>query len=490
MAIYKLVSDKLLKCLQDMVAAIKCSLGKPNGIATLDSTGNVPADQLANAGGGGGSGVTSFNTRTGAVIPASNDYTFSQIGTKPTTILGYGITDAATLTGTQTLSNKTITGYQPTVTLTTTGTTGASTFSGNTLNIPNYSAGSSGITSVTGTTNQITASTTSGATTLSLPSNVHIAGTMFVGGTSGLQFGDTGIGGAILGYIVPRSDGVWELGNSAANAITRLMFGPSLTTNPAIVTNGSGISIKSSDSSLFTAVTAGSFVKSGGTSSQFLLADGTNTTTVTGTGAVVLATSPTLVTPTIGVATATTVNKVTITAPTTSATLTLVTGSSLITAGAFATTLTSTATTNVTLPTSGTLYGTATGSITSAQLAGSLSDETGTGLAVFGTSPVITTPTITAPHFKTSVQTGTTLTLDNTASIWIFSGTTAATWTLPAITGNTDLFYSIKNRGTVTVTITRAGSDNLYTTASVTTLVVNPGEAYQLSNDGSFWNVL
>lgn len=75
----------------------------------------------------------------------------------------------------------------------------------------------------------------------------------------------------------------------------------------------------------------------------------------TGTGAAVYATSPTLVAPTVGVATATSVNKVTITAPTTSATLTLVTGSSLITSGAFSTTLTSTATTNVTLPTTGTL---------------------------------------------------------------------------------------------------------------------------------------
>jgi len=66
-------------------------------------------------------------------------------------------------------------------------------------------------------------------------------------------------------------------------------------------------------------------------------------------------TSPTMTTPTLGVATATSVNKVTITAPTTSATLTLVTGSSLITAGAYAITLTSTATTGVTLPTTGTL---------------------------------------------------------------------------------------------------------------------------------------
>lgn len=75
----------------------------------------------------------------------------------------------------------------------------------------------------------------------------------------------------------------------------------------------------------------------------------------TGTGVLVLATSPTLVTPTIGVATATSVNKVAITAPATSATLTLSDGSSLITSGGHSVTLTSTAETNVTLPTTGTL---------------------------------------------------------------------------------------------------------------------------------------
>jgi len=49
------------------------------------------------------------------------------------------------------------------------------------------------------------------------------------------------------------------------------------------------------------------------------------------------------------------INKVTITAPAASATLTLATGSSLITAGANSLTLTTTGPTNVTLPTSGTL---------------------------------------------------------------------------------------------------------------------------------------
>jgi hypothetical protein len=50
---------------------------------------------------------------------------------------------------------------------------------------------------------------------------------------------------------------------------------------------------------------------------------------VTGTGANVLATSPTLVTPVLGVATATSINKVTITAPATGSTLTIADGKTL-----------------------------------------------------------------------------------------------------------------------------------------------------------------
>lgn len=82
-------------------------------------------------------------------------------------------------------------------------------------------------------------------------------------------------------------------------------------------------------------------------------------TTRTGTGLVVFDTSPNLVTPNIGVATANSVNKVVITAPLTNATLSLANTSTLATSGAFSITLTSTADTNVTLPTSGTLVASA-----------------------------------------------------------------------------------------------------------------------------------
>ena len=132
----------------------------------------------------------------------------------------------------------------------------------------------------------------------------------------------------------------------------------------------------------------------------------TAVTDETGTGSLVFATSPTLVTPVLGVASATTINKVTITAPATSATLTLAQGSTLATAGANSLTLTTTAATNVTFPTAGTL--TTTGNklsvfaaTTSSELLGVISDETGSGALVFATSPTLVTPALGTPSSGT-----------------------------------------------------------------------------------------
>lgn len=92
------------------------------------------------------------------------------------------------------------------------------------------------------------------------------------------------------------------------------------------------------------------------------------------------------------------------------------------TSGGFPITLTVTASTNVTLPISGTLYGTATGSFTSAQLANSLTDETGTGSAVFGTSPTFTTKITTPEIDGVSGATGLTIVTNNTASSALAKG--------------------------------------------------------------------
>lgn len=177
----------------------------------------------------------------------------------------------------------------------------------------------------------------------------------------------------------------------------------------------------------------------------------------TGTGSLVFATSPSLVTPNIGAATATSVNKVLITAPATSATLTITNGSTLtasgnvtlsssgtmvLTLGANNITFSTSGATSVTLPASGTLatlsgsetltnktlascaIGTPTsGTLTnctgypvsalsgstaaintflatpsSANLRSAVTDETGTGALVFANTPTLITPYIGAAN--------------------------------------------------------------------------------------------
>lgn len=115
-------------------------------------------------------------------------------------------------------------------------------------------------------------------------------------------------------------------------------------------------------------------INSGGTAQEAI--------TTTGTGNGVRATSPTLVTPVLGVATATSINKVSFTAPATGATLALADGHTFTTVGAYAVTLTFTGVTSVTFPTAGTL----------ATLAGA---ETLTNKTL--TSPVLTTPVLGTP---------------------------------------------------------------------------------------------
>ena len=117
----------------------------------------------------------------------------------------------------------------------------------------------------------------------------------------------------------------------------------------------------------------------------------------TGTGALVFANTPTLVTPVLGVATATSINKVAITAPASSATLTIADGKTLTASNTL--TFTGTDTSSVAFGTGGTVAYTANnlgvfGTTTSSQLAGIISDETGSGALVFGTSPTLTTPNI------------------------------------------------------------------------------------------------
>jgi hypothetical protein len=224
--------------------------------------------------------------------------------------------------------------------------------------------------------------------------------------------------------------------------------------NSSITINGSAIALGGSVSGL--ALTANTLAQFAATTSAQLAGVISDET---GSGALVFATSPTLATPVLGVATATSVNKVAITAPATSATLTLANGSTLATAGAFSITLTSTAATSVTLPTSGTLATTGNlsqfAATTSAQLAGVISDETGSGALVFGTSPT----------FTTSVVAGSaTLAVFNTTATTVNAFGAATTLTLGAGTGTT----TVNNNLTVAGNLTISGTTTTVNSTTVT----------------------
>lgn len=135
------------------------------------------------------------------------------------------------------------------------------------------------------------------------------------------------------------------------------------------------------------------------TVAQLAASDLSNGTT--GSNQVVLKTSPTLVTPVLGVAAATTINKVTLTAPASGSTLTIADGKTLTASNTL--TLTGTDTSSVAFGAGGTVAYTGTdlgqfASTSSATLKTLISDETGTGgVLVFSTSPTFTTPILGTP---------------------------------------------------------------------------------------------
>lgn len=117
----------------------------------------------------------------------------------------------------------------------------------------------------------------------------------------------------------------------------------------------------------------------------------------TGSGVLVFANSPTLITPTLGVASATSINKLTITAPATSATLTVADGKTLTASNSL--TFTGTDSSSVAFGAGGTVVYTsnklsALSATSSSELAGVISDETGSGALVFANNPTMSGVTI------------------------------------------------------------------------------------------------
>jgi hypothetical protein len=206
---------------------------------------------------------------------------------------------------------------------------------------------------------------------------------------------------------------------------------------------------------LTTGVTGTLPIANGGTNaSTASIASFNNITGYTAAGAtgttstnLVFSTSPTLITPTLGVASATSVNKVAITAPATSSTLTIADGSTLATSGAFSTTLTATGTTTVTLPTTGTL----------ATLAGS---ETFTNKTL--TNPTVTNYVETVVAIGTVTTTNTISLTSGTVQTATLTASTACTFTMPTATAGKSFILLLKQaaatgNGTATFTSVKWG---------------------------------
>lgn len=225
---------------------------------------------------------------TGVLDPAS--HTWDNRGT----INGNTITTGS---GILTLgAGKTITASN---TLTFTGTDGSSVNFG-TGGTVSYTASS--VASITGTANQISASASTGAVTLSLPSTLIAPGTFQVTGHTTFE-GVTSTGATGTGNIV----------YSASPALTT----PNLGTPSAVtLTNGTGLPIASGVSGLGAGVATFLATPSSANLRSAL-------TDESGTGAALFQNGA------LGDATATTINKLTFTAPATSATLTIANGKTL-----------------------------------------------------------------------------------------------------------------------------------------------------------------
>lgn len=134
--------------------------------------------------------------------------------------------------------------------------------------------------------------------------------------------------------------------------------------------------------------------------------------------------------------------------------------------------------TTVTLPTSGTMATTANNlgifaATTSAQLAGVISDETGTGALVFGTSPTLTTPT-----FSSIVNTGT-LTLP-TSTDTLIARATADTLTNKTF-DTAGIGNVFKINGTQITTNTGTGANVLAISPTLTTPVLGAATGTSLT---------
>jgi hypothetical protein len=412
-------------------------------------------------------GIISDDTGTGALVfgtsPAittsltTGSTSFALLNTTATTVSAFGAATTLNMgagTGTTTIANDlvvsgnlTINGTTTTINATTVSTDDINITLGDSASPTDVTAAGGGITLKGTTDKSITWGATNGWTSTETV-NIASGKTFKINGTdvlSGTTLG-SGVTGSSLTSVGTIGTGTWNgtlIGSSYGG--TGVNNGSATLTMAASVTHAGAFAqtFTATGITSLTLPTSGTLATTSNKLSAFAATSSSELAGVmsdeTGSGALVFATSPTLVTPVLGAATATTVNKVTLTAPATGSTLTIADGKTLTASntltftgtdassvafgsggtvlysggslgtplGGVATNLTGTAsgltagnvTTNANLTGHITSVGNAAvlGSFTSAQLLAALTDETGTGSAVFATSPTLITPALGTP---------------------------------------------------------------------------------------------
>ncbi|NDB57217.1 hypothetical protein EB001_02020 [bacterium] len=471
-----------------------------------------------------GSGALVFGTSpaitTSLTTPSTN---FALLNTTATTVnfagsattLNIGASSGiTTINNDLTISgNLIVNGTTTTINATTISVDDINITLGSTASPTDVSAVGGGITLKGATDKYITWSAANGWTS-SEPFNIVGGKTFKISGIdvlSGTTLG-SGVTTSSLTSVATIGTGTWEGtiiagqygGTGVANTGKTITLGGNLTTSGAFDTTftATGITSLTLPTSGILATTSNKLSAFAATTSAELLGIISDET---GTGSLVFATSPTLVTPTLGVASATTINKVAITAPATGSTLTIAEGKTLTASNTL--TFTGTDLSSVNFSTGGTVVYTSNklsvhAATTSSELASIISDETGTGSLVFATSPTLITPVlgiasattinkvaITTPATGSTltIADGKTLTASNTLT---FTGTDASSVSFGS--GGTVAYTSNKLSAFAATTSaellgiisdeTGTGSLVFATSPAITTSLTTPSTSFALLN--------
>jgi hypothetical protein len=87
----------------------------------------------------------------------------------------------------------------------------------------------------------------------------------------------------------------------------------------------------------------------------------------------------------------------------------------------------------------------------------------------------------------TATTSSTTVTLSTSNTMNVFTGSSPSTYTLPSLASSTSKTLFIKNNGTADITLQRAGSDQIWDSAAVTSVTINPGESKGITAVGGYW---